>query len=274
LTTDGQDHWVEPDDTYWRAISFIDGSETIDIMTGYAHGSEVGYALGRFHALISDLDSTQLADTLVGFHITPQYLDTYHQVQSEYTGEIEPPVDYCLKFVADRQEWAQVLEQAKSEGKLPLRPIHGDPKVNNVLICTTTQQAIGVIDLDTVKPGLIHYDIGDCLRSGCNPHGEDTKDWEQVYFDAQMCDAILKGYLSQASGFLTDYDYEYLFDGIRLIAFELGLRFFTDHLAGNVYFKVKYPTHNLDRALVQFKLTESIEAQEKSIRKMIQKLRG
>jgi hypothetical protein len=141
------------------------------------------------------------------------------------------------------------------------------------MICTTTQQAIGIIDLDTVKPGLVHYDIGDCLRSGCNPLGEETKEWERVYFDAQMCDAMLKGYLSQASEFLTDDDYEYLFDGIRLIAFELGLRFFTDHLAGDVYFKVKHPNHNLDRALVQFKLTESIEAQEKSIRKMIQKLR-
>jgi Ser/Thr protein kinase RdoA (MazF antagonist) len=274
LTTDGQDHWVEPDDTYWRAISFIDGSETIDIIQDYAHGREVGYALGRFHALISDLDSTQLADTLAGFHITPQYLDTYHRVRAEYTGEIDPQVDYCLAFIQNRQEWAQVLEQAKEEGKLPLRPIHGDPKVNNVLICTTSQQAIGVIDLDTVKPGLVHYDIGDCLRSGCNCHGEDTKDWEQVYFDARMCHAMLEGYLSQASGFLTENDYEYLFDGIRLIAFELGLRFFTDHLAGNVYFKVKYPTHNLDRALVQFKLTESIEAQEESIRTMIQELRG
>jgi Ser/Thr protein kinase RdoA (MazF antagonist) len=274
LTTAAQDHWVEPDHTYWRAISFIDGSETIDTIQGIEHGYEVGYALGRFHSLISDLDSTQLADTLEGFHITPQYLDQYHEVLAKHTIDLDPQVDYCLQFVQNRQEWAQVLEQAKGEGKLPLRPIHGDPKVNNVLICTTTQQAIGVIDLDTVKPGLVHYDIGDCLRSGCNRHGEETKEWEQVYFNAQMCRAILTGYLSQASGFLTEDDYEYMFDGIRLIAFELGLRFFTDHLAGNVYFKVKYPTHNLDRALVQFKLTESIEAQEQSIRQMIQELRG
>jgi Ser/Thr protein kinase RdoA (MazF antagonist) len=274
LTLDAQDHWVEPDDTYWRAISFIDGSETIDIIENYAHGQEVGYALGRFHSLISDLDPAQLADTLAGFHITPQYLDRYHQVLAIYTGEVNPQVDYCLQFVRERQEWAQVLENAKDDGKLPLRPIHGDPKVNNVMICTTTQQAIGVIDLDTVKPGLVHYDIGDCLRSGCNPLGEETKEWEQVYFNAQMCQSILAGYLSQASDFLTQHDYEYMFDGIRLIAFELGLRFFTDHLAGNVYFKVKYPTHNLDRALVQFKLTESIEAQEQSIRKIIQELRG
>jgi Ser/Thr protein kinase RdoA (MazF antagonist) len=274
LTEDLQDHWVEPDRSYWRAISFIDGSESIDLIQDIAHGREVGYALGRFHHLISDLDPDRLADTLVGFHITPEYLQHYHRVLPTYTGTVDPRVDYCLKFVENRQEWAQVLERAKDEGKLPLRPIHGDPKVNNVMICTTTQQAIGIIDLDTVKPGLVHYDIGDCLRSGCNPLGEETKEWESVRFDTQMCRAILEGYLSQASGFLTDRDYEYMFDGIRLLAFELGLRFFTDHLAGNVYFKVKYPTHNLDRALVQFKLTESIEAQESTIRSIIEELRG
>ncbi len=273
LTTEAQDHWVEADGSYWRAISFIDDSESIDIIQDIEHGREVGYALGRFHHLISDLDPTQLADTLEGFHITPQYLEHYHRVLLTSTGAVDPKVDYCLKFIQERQEWAQVLEDAKNDGKLPLRPIHGDPKVNNVMICTTTQQAIGIIDLDTVKPGLVHYDIGDCLRSGCNPLGEETKDWEQVQFDTQMCRSILAGYLSQASGFLTNYDYEYLFDGIRLIAFELGLRFFTDHLVGNIYFKVKYPNHNLDRALVQFKLTESIEAQEKSIRQIVEDLR-
>jgi Ser/Thr protein kinase RdoA (MazF antagonist) len=300
LTTDTQDHWVEPDGSYWRAISFIDGSETIDIIQDIEHGREVGYALGRFHHLISDLDPDRLADTLEGFHITPQYLEDYHRVLLTCTDKIDDlaaddlrqlieersdpklvgrliqkhKVDYALKFVQERQEWARVLEDAKSDGKLPMRPIHGDPKVNNVMICTTTQQAIGMIDLDTVKPGLVHYDIGDCLRSGCNPLGEETSEWEQVQFDTQMCRAILAGYLSQASGFLTEYDYEYLFDGMRLIAFELGLRFFTDYLAGNVYFKVKYPTHNLDRALVQFKLTESIEAQESTIRSIIKDLRG
>ncbi len=274
LTTEDRAGWVEPDGTYWRAIGFIDDSESIDIIQDLEHGREVGYALGRFHHLISDLDPTQLADTLVGFHITPQYLADYQRVLPTYAGITSVEVEYCLKFVQDRQAWAGVLEDAKSAGKLPLRPIHGDPKVNNVMICSTTQQAIGAIDLDTVKPGLVHYDIGDCLRSGCNPLGEETTAWAQVQFDPQMCRSMLEGYLSQASGFLTDYDYEYLFDAIRLIAFELGLRFFTDYLAGNVYFKVKYSRHNLDRALVQFKLTESIEAQEAVIRSIIQDLRG
>lgn len=274
LTTDRQTGWSEADGSYWRAISYIADAETPDLIRDRDHGWEVGYALGRFHLLVSDLDPSRLADTLEGFHITPHYLQQYHAVLSSYTGAIDERLDYCLNFIAQRQEWARVLEDAKTAGKLPLRPIHGDPKVNNVTICTTTRQAIGAIDLDTVKPGLVHYDIGDCLRSGCNPLGEDTPAWEQVQFDTQMCRAILSGYLSQASGFLTEDDYLYLFDAIRLLAFELGLRFFTDHLAGNVYFKVKYPTHNLDRALVQFKLTASIEAQEPIIRGIIQDLRG
>jgi Ser/Thr protein kinase RdoA (MazF antagonist) len=273
ITADGRDYWVEPDNTCWRGISFIDDARSIDTIENIEHGWEVGYALGRFHYLIGDLDPNLLADTLPGFHITPQYLADYHTVSNRYTGGTNPEVDYCLKFIQDRQEWAHVLENAKQDGKLPLRPIHGDPKVNNVMICTITQQAVGVIDLDTVKPGLVQYDIGDCLRSGCNPLGEETQDWDLVEFDINMCRSILAGYISQARSFLTNRDYEYMYDGIRLIAFELGLRFFTDYLAGDVYFKVKHPTHNLERALVQFKLTESIEAQEVAIREVIEHCR-
>ncbi len=112
----------------------------------------------------------------------------------------------------------------------------------------------------------------DCLRSGCNALGEETEHWEAVQFDPEIGAAILKGYLAEARRFLTATDYEFLYDSIRLIAFELGVRFFTDYLAGNVYFKVKYPNHNLQRALVQFKLTESIEAHEADIRHIIESM--
>jgi len=141
------------------------------------------------------------------------------------------------------------------------------------MIDTATGQAISIVDLDTVKPGLVHYDIGDCLRSCCNPLGEETERWEEVRFEPALCRAILRGYLSLARDFLTANDYEYLYEAIRLIAFELALRFFTDYLEGNVYFKVRHREHNLARALVQFKLTESIESQEATIRAMIQELR-
>jgi hypothetical protein len=138
---------------------------------------------------------------------------------------------------------------------------------------TATMQAVGIVDLDTVKPGLVHYDIGDCLRSGCNPMGEETGEWEAVYFETDLCRAVLRGYLSTAREFLTENDFDYFFDSVRLIAFELGLRFFTDHLVGDVYFRAKRPGHNLARALVQFRLTESIEAQETVIRNIVRDLR-
>jgi len=273
LTNTGQDHWNTGDHDYWRAISFIEGSESFDIIANVSQSQEVGYALGMFHNLISDLPSEQLTDTLEGFHITPLYLQQYETVLAQNIVKSSPEVEYGLNFVRDRAEWCSVLENAKNNGKLLLRLMHGDPKVNNVMFDRKTGKAVSVIDLDTVKPGLVHYDIGDCLRSGCNPMGEETQDWQNVYFDLELCRGILTGYLEVAKTFLIDDDYVFLFDAIRLISFELGLRFFTDYLAGNVYFKVKYPDHNLARALVQFKLTESIENKETPIRQLIEDLR-
>uniref|UniRef100_UPI0036F37FF8 phosphotransferase enzyme family protein n=1 Tax=Trichocoleus desertorum TaxID=1481672 RepID=UPI0036F37FF8 len=273
LTQDVQDHWIDEYGSFWRAISFIEGSTSFDTMRDVNQAQEVGHALGMFHSLISDLPPTQLADTLEGFHITPRYWQHYEQVLTQTKVSLTPEVSYYLKFVRDRQALTHVLEDAKAQSKLPLRLMHGDPKINNVMFDITTEKAVSVVDLDTVKPGLVHYDIGDCLRSGCNPAGEETQQWETVQFDMDLCQGILKGYLAIAQDFLTESDYDYLYDSIRLIAFELGLRFLTDHLAGNVYFKVKYPEHNLARALVQFKLTESIESQATTLQNLISDLR-
>ena len=273
IAQDGRDHWLDPHGSFWRAISFIDGSQSFDTIQDTEHAREVGYALGMFQNLVSDLDTTRLADTLEGFHITPSYLFHYDLVLEKHGSSKLPEVDYCLEFVSERRAWAPVLEDAKARGELKLRTIHGDPKVNNVMIDMATGKAISIVDLDTVKSGLVHYDVGDCLRSGCNPLGEEIEHWEKVYFEPELCQAILQGYLSLAVDFLTENDYEYLYDSIRLIAFELGLRYFTDYLEGNVYFKAKYEEHNLARALVQFKLTESIESQATAIRAIIQDLR-
>jgi Ser/Thr protein kinase RdoA (MazF antagonist) len=200
----------------------------------------------------------------------PRYLQNFDRAFSKNGFKSNAEVKHCINFVEQRREFAHVLENAREQGKLQLRPVHGDPKVNNVMINASTGRAISLVDLDTVKPGLIHYDIGDCMRSGCNPLGEETEQWEAVQFDPEIGAAILEGYLTQARNFLTAADYDYLFDSIRLLAFELGVRFFTDYLDGNVYFKVRHPEHNLQRALVQFKLTESIEAYELDIRRIIQ----
>jgi hypothetical protein len=269
---DGQDYYIDVEGNFWRAISYVHAAHSFDTITSLGHAREVGHALGTFQHLISDLPIGSLADTLEGFHITPRYLQSFDLTFSQNGFRSNPEVRHCLDFVSTRRDWAHVLENARLQGRLPLRPVHGDPKVNNVMIEEATGRAISLVDLDTVKPGLIHYDIGDCMRSGCNPLGEETEQWEAVHFEPEIGQAILTGYLTQARHFLTEADYEYLFDSIRLLAFELGVRFLTDHLAGNVYFKVKHPEHNLQRALVQFKLTESIEAHETDIRNIVQSM--
>jgi hypothetical protein len=278
LTKQKQNYYRADDGSFWRALSYIDNSQSFDTIQNIDHAQEIGYGLGRFHHLLDNLPTAQLADTLKGFHITPGYLQRYHQLIE--TRKIEnpslsssPEINYCFQFISDRPNLPYILENAKALGKLKLRTIHGDPKINNIMIDCSTKQAVAMIDLDTVKPGLIHYDIGDCLRSGCNPLGEETDNWCQVSFEPSLAQAILKGYFSVAQNFLTENDYIYIYDSIRLLSFELGLRFFTDYLEGNVYFNVEHPEHNLARALVQFKLTESIEQQETAIKQIINDLR-
>ncbi len=272
-TVEGDDHWRGPDGSFWRALSRIENAQTFDLIRDSRHAEEVGRALGLFHTLLSDLPSDRLGDTLEGFHIMPQYLAHYDVVPAANQGPLSPQVEHAMAFIESRRGIAPLLEDAKAAGRLLIRTIHGDPKVNNVMIDTMTGRAVGMIDLDTVKPGLVQYDIADCLRSGCNPWGEETEAWEDVRFDPDLCRLILRGYLSAAREFLTEDDFDYLFPALRLISFELGLRFFTDYLEGNVYFRANRPEHNLIRALVQFTLCRSIEMQEGLIRSIIGDLR-
>lgn len=270
----GPHPWVEdPAGHIWRMITFIDDARSFETVEDDAQARELGYGLGTFHSLVSDLPIERLAETLEGFHITPTYLEAYRETLAATTALPEPELAFCQAFVAARSDRAGVLEEAKGRGVLRLRPIHGDPKVSNVMMDLRSGRAVGLVDLDTVQPGLIHYDIGDCCRSGCNPLGEETQDWRAVHFDLGRCEVILAGYLAAARSFLTGDDIAYLYDAIQLITFELGLRFLTDHLKGNVYFKVRHPRHNLERALVQFRLSESIEEQEGAIRAVIERLR-
>lgn len=274
-TQDGHDSWQDDEGDFWRAISLVENAKSYASIRNADHARESGYALGRFHNLLSDLDPARLHDTLPGFHITPGYLTAFDAVlaepstQQRLTGNRAAEVHSALNFVEARRGDVDVLEAALRRGELKLRAIHGDPKVDNILIDNTTDQAISIIDLDTVKPGLVHYDIGDCLRSCCNPAGEETLDLNSITFDADLCRAILEGYLAEAAAFFTAADYAYVYDAIRLITFELGLRFFSDFLAGDRYFKTRYPDHNLQRALVQFRLATCVENNERVIRQIV-----
>lgn len=273
-TLSGKNHWIDEDKGFWRAISFISGATAHDKIKDPRHGFEVGFGLGLFQSLISNLPIETLNDTLPGFHVTPNYVKKYRLVlEGEHHALGSDAEKYCHEFIAKRAAWCSVLEDAATKGELIQRPIHGDPKTGNIMLDNETGFAVALIDLDTVKPGLVHYDIGDCLRSSCNLSGEESQDLKGIIFSIPMAKQILKGYLSIASSFFTENDYKYLYDAVRLITFELGLRFFTDHLENNVYFKVKHPTHNLERAIIQFKLAESIEAQKEDILEAIAEAR-
>lgn len=271
-TADGAHHWLDPGGSCWRGLSLVEQAQSFEVIQDLGHARETGYALGLFHALLSDLDPESLADTLPGFHEIPGYLAHFDRVLAGHRTAPPAAAAYCLRLIGRRRAGARVLEEARTQGRLRLRAIHGDPKVNNVMVDRESRRAVGLVDLDTVKPGLIHYDIGDCLRSGCNTQGEEGGPGQTVRFDPEICRAILAGYLSQAAGILTGNDYAYLYEAIRLLAFELGLRFFTDYLEGNVYFKVRHREENLARALAQFRLMESIESQEQTIRAIIHDL--
>lgn len=260
-TLHGKDAFLDEDGACWRALSFVGHAVAHDILKTPEHAREIGTALGIFHSLVSDLPCADLSDTLEGFHITPRYLEQFDAALETGRRMDFAGFSHAVRFVEARRGFAGILEKARADGRLALRPIHGDPKVNNIMLDETSGRAVSMIDLDTVKPGLVQYDIGDCLRSGCNPLGEETEEWELVRFDTAMAREILQGYLGEARGFLTADDIALIADSARLIAFELGLRFLTDHIHSDIYFKAGYQGHNLHRALVQFRLCESIEEQ-------------
>lgn len=244
---------------YWRALGFIENTESLETIANVSQAEQVGFALGQFHRLTQTLGTERFHDTLPGFHVCPNYLAHYQGIERVTT---LPENAYCTDFIARYHTIAHDLEAAKHRGLLAMRVIHGDPKLNNFLFDKESQRVVSLIDLDTVKPGLLHYDIGDCIRSCCHDLATDQ-------FDLNCCKALLTSYLREMGGYFTAHDYEFLYPAIRLIPFELGLRFYTDYLEGNRYFKVQDETENVFRAIAQFRLCANIIDQEVEIKKLI-----
>lgn len=273
---DGKDFVEDEQGQIWRVITRIMSAHAFDVAQGPEHAHECGAALGHFHYLVSDMDSGLLSDPLPGFHITSGYLAKYDEtLKSEKAQKLlksSVEAQRLARYIENHRDLALRLENAQGSGELKKRMFHGDPKVNNIMIDDITGKGTAMIDLDTVSPGLIHVDFGDALRSICNKAGEEETNLSNVVFDEDLCAAFCKGYMHEAGAFLTGAERKYLFDAIVLLPFELGLRFFQDHLAGNVYFKTTRPEQNLNRARVQFRLCESIESRESSIRKLLSSL--
>jgi hypothetical protein len=267
---DGRNWHVDEAGDFWRALTRIDSAHAPDSAQSVEHAYEVGCVIGQFHRLLSDMDPATLQHPLPGYHVTPLYLAKYDATCASPGGaallKSSTETQRLARFVEERREFVPVLQRALEAGELQLRLVHGDPKVNNILIDDYTAKGTAIIDLDTVSPGLIHYDFGDAVRSICNPAGEEVVQLSKIVFSLDLFEGFCRGYTQFAGDFLSEGDRDRLFDCVRLITFELGLRFFEDHLNGNRYFKVRSPEQNLHRARVQFRLCEIIEARERAIR--------
>ena len=255
-THDGIPYHQDEQNQTWRALNFIKNSFSITDLDNLNRACDIGFALGYFHYLVHDLTVESLYDTLPNFHIAPFYLAQYQTAPKTKTNE------FCENFIEQYHYFVNDLESAKQQGLLKLRVTHGDPKIDNFLFDKTSLEVISLIDLDTVKPALVQYDIADCLRSCC--HDKSTHS-----FSLAICEAILGSYLNEVGKFFSNHDYYYLYPAIRLLPFELGLRFYTDYLQDNIYFKVEHPEQNLQRAIEQFKLCQSIIDQENEIKQLI-----
>ncbi|MDA8100682.1 MAG: aminoglycoside phosphotransferase family protein [Nitrospiraceae bacterium] len=262
-TRDGKTYLVDGKGDYWRMFHFIESGEVFDTVQGEQHAFEIGRALGSFQELLSDLHPDQLHDTLPGFHYTGRYLDEFDQALRTDPKNRSREIMAEREFVYRRRSLATALTDHIATGEIPLRVVHNDPKVNNVMVHKGTGKAICMVDLDTVKPGIVHFDFGDCVRSAANPEGEDAPDLDAVRFDAGLYETIKAGYLETAGSFLTKREIELLPLSIQVITFELGIRFLADYLRGDTYFRIRYPGHNLHRARVQFKLLERMEESKK-----------
>ena len=260
------------DGNVWRLMTLIEDAVGLPRIETPEQGGEVGRLLGRFHTLLQSLPAGALSVTLPGFHDTPSYLARFLSVLERIEGaRHDPAVETCVRFALDRGALAPRLADARDRGEIPVRVIHGDPKLDNILFDCHSGRALALIDLDTLQPGLILHDIGDCLRSCCNRSGESADGRNRVAFDLAVAEPILHAYAEQTRDWLSAAEIALIPEAIRLMPFELGLRFMTDHLEGDRYFKVAEPGENLRKAGTQFALVEDIEGKAEDIKAMVRR---
>jgi hypothetical protein len=259
---------VDAEGNYWRAYQFIGNATTYNSVQSPDQAFQAARAFGEFQRMLADLPPPRLHDTIPDFHHTPKRFAALEQaIGSDVAGRAAgatPDIEFALA----RKSLAPRLVEAG----LPERVTHNDTKINNVLLDDATGAGTCVIDLDTVMPGLAAYDFGDMVRTATSPAPEDERDLDRVNMEFPLFEALARGYLSSAGAFLTPAEKESLAFAGKLITFEIGIRFLTDYLSGDTYFKVHREGHNLDRCRAQFKLVQSIEFQEDRMAELIRSI--
>jgi len=265
---DGKAFFQDAGGNVWRVYIFVEGARGYDAVENPAQARSAAQAFGRFQKLLADLPAPRLHDTIPDFHHTPKRFAALEQAIAADVANrailAQPEIVFALRHKA--------ICNVLLEANLPERVTHNDTKFNNVLLDDATGEGICVIDLDTVMPGLALYDFGDMVRTTTSPAKEDERDLAKVTMQFPMFEALARGYLSSAGDFLTPAEKRFLPFSGKLITFEIGIRFLTDFLAGDTYFKVHRDGHNLDRCRTQFRLVESIEQQEAAMNQLVETL--
>lgn len=265
-TINGRDMYVDTDGSYWRALNYITDTVAKDRVECIEEFRDCARAFGNFLCQLEDFDASQLCEVIKDFHNTPKrYENLMRAVAEDKCGraaEVASEIEFCRA----REAFSRTLEDAHSVGKLPLRVTHNDTKLNNILFDKYSGEAVCVIDLDTIMPGYAVNDFGDSIRFGASTAAEDEADLSKVNFDINLYRAYAEGYLEGAAGKLTDGEIELLPVGAMMMTFECGMRFLTDYLEGDTYFRTTRAGQNLDRARNQFKLLSDMEARFEEMR--------
>ncbi len=264
---------IAPDGSCWRTYLFIEDTVSFDVLESTAQAYEAARAFGQFQADLVDLPG-RLTETIPDFHNTPKRIEALKAaIKADVCGRVKNAAAE-IDFILSREEEAATLLELNHQGLIPERITHNDTKLNNVLIDQKTGCGICIIDLDTVMPGLAHYDFGDMVRTGTSPAAEDETDLSKVVMRFDMFEALLRGFCASAGAFLNDTEREYLPFSGKLITLETGVRFLTDYLSGDTYFKIHRENHNLDRARTQLALAGSIEAQMDKMHSLLKEVRS
>ena len=258
-TKKGEAFYVDSQGSYWRMYLFIEGATCYNLVEKPEDFYQSGKAFGHFQRLLSRYPAKELSETIPGFHDTPRRFQRFQEVVDQDICNGADQVREEIRFVTDRGGDMGLAMDMLASGALPLRVTHNDTKLNNIMIDDSTGQAICIIDLDTVMPGLSIFDFGDSIRFGANTAEEDETDLSKVSLSLPLFETYTKGFLKGCAGSLTEEEVKMLPQGARLMTLECGMRFLTDYLEGDTYFKTAREKHNLDRCRTQFKLVEDME---------------
>lgn len=270
-TKDGKKFLKDSKGNYWRAIKFIPNTITYDVIESAEDFYKVGKTFGQFQNMLSEYNAARLYESIPNFHNTKERFKSFLKAIENSKDNRLDKVREEVNFILERKNDTAILVDMYENNKLPLRVTHNDTKISNILMDSITKEGICVIDLDTIMPGLLVYDFGDAIRSGATHALEDENDLSKVYVDLDFFEAFTKGFLETISSSITKKEIEMLPMGVKVITLEQGIRFLTDYLDGDVYYKTSYEEQNLYRARTQLKLVKDIELKWDKLKSIVDK---